>query len=159
MRKYSPLSAAATVVVILPSQTDTTVLTGTRSLKSDAYPGCVSLPGGFLEVGKETLEQCAVRELREETSLVVQESDLVLFGIVSGPETDPRTHMINACYYTVITESMADTVKAGDDLTGGGDNLLRWVGSMAFTRDFSMAFNHLDIARAGLLAWREASNG
>lgn len=34
-----------------------------------------SFPGGTLEVG-ETLEECAVRELREETGIVIKASDL-----------------------------------------------------------------------------------
>ena len=35
------------------------------------YKGCWALPGGFMEMD-ETLEECAVRELHEETGVVVE---------------------------------------------------------------------------------------
>ncbi len=34
-----------------------------RSDKSEAFPNCWALPGGFLDKG-ESLEECAVRELK-----------------------------------------------------------------------------------------------
>lgn len=45
--------------------------------------GTWGLPGGLLEPG-ESLEQTAVREVKEETNLDVR--NLVLLGIFSGPE-------------------------------------------------------------------------
>ncbi|EPR6890716.1 NUDIX hydrolase [Klebsiella variicola] len=45
--------------------------------------GTWGLPGGLLEPG-ESLEQTAVREVKEETNLDVR--NLLLFGIFSGPE-------------------------------------------------------------------------
>ncbi|HSC08271.1 MAG TPA: NUDIX hydrolase [Steroidobacteraceae bacterium] len=48
-----------------------------------------ALPGGFVDVG-ETVEQAAVREAHEETSLGV---DLqMLLGCYSDPRRDPRGH-------------------------------------------------------------------
>ena len=48
-----------------------------------------ALPGGFVDVG-ETVEQAAVREAHEETSLGV---DLqMLLGCYSDPQRDPRGH-------------------------------------------------------------------
>ena len=41
------------------------------------------IPGGIQEVG-ESLEQNAVREVREESGLIIKEEDLVLLGVVSG---------------------------------------------------------------------------
>jgi 8-oxo-dGTP diphosphatase len=54
-----------------------------------------ALPGGFVDYG-ETLENAAVREAREETSLKV--SDLRLLGCYSDPARDPRAHIISTVY-------------------------------------------------------------
>lgn len=45
------------------------------------FDGLYSLPGGHLEPGESVL-QAAVRELREETGLIVARSDLELIGVV-----------------------------------------------------------------------------
>jgi len=54
-----------------------------------------ALPGGFVDYG-ESLEEAAVREAREETTLVV--SDLRLLGCYSDPSRDSRMHTISTVY-------------------------------------------------------------
>lgn len=54
-----------------------------------------ALPGGFVDVG-ETLEQAAVREAREETSLEVELQ--FLLGCYSEPRRDPRGHTVSVVY-------------------------------------------------------------
>jgi 8-oxo-dGTP diphosphatase len=54
-----------------------------------------ALPGGFVDVG-ERLEQAAVREVWEETSL--QANLKVLLGCYSAPQRDPRGHTVSAVY-------------------------------------------------------------
>ncbi|HOM88845.1 MAG TPA: NUDIX hydrolase [Spirochaetota bacterium] len=54
-----------------------------------------ALPGGFVNYG-ETLEQAAIREAKEETSL-----DVILlrqFHTYSDPARDPRQHTISTVY-------------------------------------------------------------
>ena len=54
-----------------------------------------ALPGGFVDVG-ERLEQAAVREAREETSLDVKLVSLL--GCYSDPGRDARGHTVSAVY-------------------------------------------------------------
>lgn len=61
-----------------------------------------ALPGGFVDVG-ERLEDAAVREAREETSLVVTLETLL--GCYSDPHRDPRGHTVSAVYVAAATGS------------------------------------------------------
>lgn len=54
-----------------------------------------ALPGGFVDRG-ERLEAAAVREAREETSLLVKLK--FLLGCYSAPDRDPRGHTVSAVY-------------------------------------------------------------
>jgi len=54
-----------------------------------------ALPGGFVDVG-ETLEQAAVREAKEETTLQVKLR--CLLGCYSDPKRDSRGHTVSAVY-------------------------------------------------------------
>jgi len=67
-----------------------------------------ALPGGFVDYG-ESLEDAAVRESREETSLDVR---LVRqFHTYSAPDRDPRLHTITTVY---IAEAEGAPVAADD---------------------------------------------
>jgi ADP-ribose pyrophosphatase YjhB (NUDIX family) len=67
-----------------------------------------ALPGGFVDYG-ETLEDAAVREAKEETSLTVKLVSVL--GAYSDPERDPRHHTIS---YVFIARSRGKA-KASDD--------------------------------------------
>jgi len=54
-----------------------------------------ALPGGFVDYG-ETLEQAAIREAHEETSLEID--TLRLLGCYSDPARDSRLHTISTIY-------------------------------------------------------------
>jgi ADP-ribose pyrophosphatase YjhB (NUDIX family) len=67
-----------------------------------------AIPGGFVEYG-ETLEEAAVREAREETSLEVRL--LGQFHTYSAPNRDPRKHTIS----TVFLATAEGIPQAHDD--------------------------------------------
>jgi len=65
----------------------------------EPFKGCWAFPGGFLNMD-ETTEQCAIRELKEETGLEVEKVKEV--GTYSKVDRDPRGRTITAAYLTVI---------------------------------------------------------
>ena len=75
------------------------------------YKGMWALPGGFLRKG-ETVEECAVREIFEETS--VKPLSLIPAGVFSKPNRDPRGWIISNAFASVIGKAEKNP-KAGDD--------------------------------------------
>ncbi len=70
-----------------------------------------ALPGGFLAPG-ETIEQCALREIEEETSVIP--TSLMSVGMFSEPGRDPRGWIISNAFVSIISSSQK-TQRAGDD--------------------------------------------
>lgn len=77
---------------------------------NEPYAGSWALPGGFLNMD-ETTEECARRELQEETG--VEAGVLHLTGIYSAIERDPRGRVVTASYYTIVPHKV--TAKGADD--------------------------------------------
>ena len=75
------------------------------------FKDCWALPGGFLRE-TETIEECAIRELKEETGITP--STIFQTGIFSSPSRDPRGRIVSLSYTAIVTE---ENVKA----TSGGD--------------------------------------
>ncbi len=101
---------------------------------NEPYRGCWALPGGFMEMD-ETLEHCAVRELQEETGLVVSETQLRPIGVFSRVDRDPRGRTITAAYRVDLPD--CPEAYGGDDAAEA-----RWFPLAALP---PLAFDHADI--------------
>ncbi len=74
----------------------------------EPFLGKWAIPGGFLEEN-ETLEECCVREAKEETNLEVK--IVKLLGVYSNPSRDPRK-TVGAVF---ICKRVSGEIKGGDD--------------------------------------------
>ncbi len=69
-----------------------------------------ALPGGFVDYG-ETIEEAAIREAEEETSLEVELEGIL--GVYSHPNRDPRQHTISVVFIAKAKNFF--TLKGSDD--------------------------------------------
>lgn len=79
---------------------------------NEPYQGWLSLPGGYLNFGREDAPTAASRELFEETNLTVAPDELSILDVYSDPNRDPRGHIISVAYHTAVS---GGELKAKDD--------------------------------------------
>ena len=99
--KY-PRPAVTTDCVVMTNEATPQVLLIERGF--DPYKGCWAFPGGFMNMD-ETTEQCAIRELEEETGMKVTE--LQQIGAYSKVDRDPRGRTITVAYLIVVDAPVA----------------------------------------------------
>lgn len=77
----------------------------------EPFKGSWALPGGFMNID-ETIEQCALRELKEETG--VERIFLEPFGVFSAVKRDPRERVVTVAFVALVRKSDYQLM-AGDD--------------------------------------------
>ncbi len=106
----------------------------------EPFKGAWALPGGFLQE-TETLDQCAARELREETG--VDGAHLEAFATFSDPKRDPRYRVVTAAYFALVPAA-DHALQSGSDADDA-----KWYSMAKLPK---LAFDHNEI----ILAARQA---
>jgi len=109
----------------------------------EPFKGCWALPGGFMNMD-ETTEQCAFRELEEETGLKIGEVHQI--GAYSRVDRDPRGRTITVAYLAVVDAPIA--VKGQDDAAKA-----QWFPLSALPE---LAFDHEEIMRDAIKKYKES---
>ena len=136
--KY-PRPAVTADCVVITKEEEPKVLLIQRG--AEPFKGCWAFPGGFMNMD-ETTEQCAIRELKEETGLVVSELDQI--GAFSEVDRDPRGRTITVAYVAFIDAPVE--VKGQDDASNA-----QWFPISALP---PLAFDHEKImAKAKAIFW------
>lgn len=109
--KY-PRPAVTTDCVVFTQEEEPKVLLIQRG--NEPYKGCWAFPGGFMNM-EETAEECAVRELKEETGLTVNQIQQI--GAYSKVDRDPRGRTVSIAYLAIVdaptaVSGMDDAAKA-----------------------------------------------
>ena len=105
--KYPRPAVTADCIVITRESEPKVLLIGRGD---EPFKGCWAFPGGFMNMD-ETTEQCAIRELEEETGLTV--SGLHQIGAYSKVNRDPRGRTITVAYLAIVDKPVA--VSGQDD--------------------------------------------
>ena len=101
------------------------------------FQGMRCLPGGHVDYG-ETVEETALRELMEETS--VQAKLVGILGVFSDPKRDPRGQRVTVVF---VADWIDGEPVGGDDAKAAG-----WVNEVELQRsDLKLAFDHSLILR------------
>ena len=87
--------------------------------KKDPFIAHFVFPGGFVNEG-EKVEDAAIREVQEETSLSIELVDIL--GVYSDPSRDPRGHIMSTVFIGQISKNNKNEAKAGDDA-----GALQWI--------------------------------
>ena len=136
--KY-PRPAVTADCVVIANETVPRVLLVQRGI--EPYKDRWAFPGGFMNMD-ETTEECAIRELMEETGLKVEE--LHQIGAYSKVDRDPRGRTITVAYLAMIDKPVAVT---GQDDAAKAE----WWPINALP---PLAFDHEDIMRDALKMYK-----
>lgn len=118
------------------------------------YKDCWAIPGGFLEVGKESIDEAAARELKEETGVEnVFLNQLYTFG---KPDRDPRTVVVSVAYMALVPKNML-AISAGDDASDARLLKIKYdvSGLIFYDNDITitekdLAFDHIDVIKMAI---------
>ena len=135
--KY-PRPAVTADCVVITKEAEPKVLLIQR--RFDPYKGCWAFPGGFMNMDENT-EQCAIRELEEETGLRV--SNVHQIAAYSKVDRDTRGRTITVAYLAIIDKPVQVT---GQDDAAKAE----WFPLSALPE---LAFDHLEIMRDAVKAY------
>lgn len=138
--KY-PRPAVTADCIVITKETEPKVLLIQRG--NEPYKGCWAFPGGFMEMD-ETLEECTIRELKEETGLIVKNDDITPIGTFSKVDRDPRGRTISQAFLTLVDEPI--NVIAQDDAANA-----KW---WSLDELPTLAFDHDDIMKNAIGLYR-----
>ncbi len=137
--KY-PRPAVTADCIVITKEPDPKVLLIERG--DEPFKGCWAFPGGFMNMD-ETTEQCAIRELEEETGL--QLSDVHQIGAYSKVDRDPRGRTVTVAYLAIVDEPI--TVNGQDDAAKA-----QWFSLSALP---VLAFDHDEIVQDAVKKYKE----
>ena len=127
--KY-PRPAVTADCIVITGEAEPKVLLIQRG--NQPFKGGWAFPGGFMNMD-ETTEQCAIRELEEETGLKVSKVNQI--GAYSKVERDPRGRTVTVAYLAIVDAPIA--VNGQDDASKA-----QWFPLSALPE---LAFDHADI--------------
>lgn len=136
-REIAAVSMTVDLVIFTVRDDEFQVLLVERG--KEPYLGQLALPGGHLR-GKETLDDAALRELKEETGVDGASLHLEQLRTYSDPERDPRGRVITAAYLAFGPNLPAPV--AGTDAREA-----YWMPVRPALRDGTLAFDHGSILR------------
>ncbi len=108
------------------------------------YQDCWAIPGGFMKID-ETIEECARRELAEET--MVEDVYLEQFHVFSAVDRDPRERVMTVAFLALVRKGDYSRVVGGDDAEEARWFKLSEVPQLAFDHNEIIHCAHEELKR------------
>lgn len=137
--KY-PRPAVTADCIVITREAEPKVLLIQRG--DQPFKGGWAFPGGFMNMD-ETTEQCAIRELEEETGLRLLKIQQI--GAYSKVDRDPRGRTVTVAYLAIVDEPIA--VNGQDDAATA-----QWFPLSALPE---LAFDHDEIIQDAVMKYKE----
>ena len=137
---FSPFAVTVDLVIFTVRDKRLQVLLIRRG--ETPFKGQWALPGGFVRPD-EDLRTAAVRELKEETSLVVKDVHLEQLATYGAPKRDPRMRVVSVAWLVLAADLPSPT--AGTDAADAS-----WSPVDDALTNGRLAFDHTQIIRDGL---------
>ena len=129
----SPETPKLTVDCVVIDRDDHSILLIKR--KYQPFKNFFALPGGFVDLN-ESCESACIRELSEETGLLITKDNLKLIGVYSNPGRDPRRSTVSISYMTLFDRGSQELYAGDDALDAQFES--KW-------KEFEIAFDHKQI--------------
>lgn len=126
--KHPHPSVTTDCVIFCFDKKDLNVLLIQRGV--EPYKDAWAFPGGFVRMD-ETAEECALRELKEETNLIPEHIEQ--FHTFTEVDRDPRERVISIAYFALIKKS---DVEGGDDASDARWFKVKDLPPLAFDHDY-----------------------
>ena len=130
------------LVVLVDTGTNYKVLSIKRG--RPPFVGMWANPGGNIDEGEKPLD-AAIRELEEETELVIPDNQFTYVGSFDKPYRDPRNKNCVSHAFVVVLDEIP-VVQAGDDATECTWNDVSYNGDVTV----DMAFDHAEIIKKSI---------
>lgn len=136
-----PMAGITTDCILLRKSCDDGLFVLLIKRGGEPYLGSLAIPGGFLEVEKETLKESIIREIKEEVSVELFQSQVEFFKIADKIDRDPRNRTITIVFKAVLDDKQVKQIKAGDDASDAV-----WLPfNETIINNLNLAFDHKDI--------------
>ena len=117
------------------------VLANKRGKGTPDFQGCWNMPCGYLDFD-ETTKEAVMREVYEETGVVIQAKDLKFWKFKDKPEDDARQNI--SFRYFAMLDAQPSLISVGSNNRGGEENEVEAVSWIPLDKiyDYQWAFNH-----------------
>lgn len=136
-----PMAGLAADCILLRKNRDNDLFILLIKRGGEPYRDRLAIPGGFVEVDKETLKEACIREIQEEVSVKLFPSQVAFFKMADKIDRDPRGRTISAIFSAILDDKQVKQVCAGDDAADAV-----WIPFQeSVLSNLNLAFDHTDI--------------
>lgn len=140
---YSRANVCLTAVFCRDSKNELYVLINKRGTSTNNEQHKWNLPVGYLDFN-ETLKECAIREVYEETGISIDKSKITLFNINSKPDDSKQD--IGFRFYALLDGTINDYIFSLSNMEHNEVEYVKWQ-NVNKLDEINWAWNHKQIVK------------